>query len=382
MRKSIELADIVREHGEEFKKTHSLTKKQKSVLSAIALCRTEKLGFHRDRCNECGHQELHYNSCRDRHCPKCQSVAQHKWVNNRIKQILPVPYYHVVFTLPSDLFPLTIYNKRQIYDLLFNAAASTLKIFGRDERWLGGKIGFFGILHTWGQTLWHHPHVHFIVVGGAVRDNTWIAPKHKGKFLFPVHALSQVFRAIFLRRFKKLIATNEISFPVFQEPGCKVDMHSLLHRLAAKNWVVYCKSPMKKPEHVLRYIGRYTHRVAISNSRILDSENGKVHFSYKDYRQKCMTNKRMILPFNGFLQRFLWHVLPEKYHRIRHYGFLANGAAKKMHALILALLQIEGEKLEPESHVIHCPVCEKGIMILCQLVTASGLTITPRSGFV
>lgn len=183
-RLGVEVADIIREHRESFSANRSLTNKQNRVLSAIEYCRTGRLGYHLDECPECKHLEISYNSCRDRHCPKCQGIAQRQWVENRIDQLLPVPYYHVVFTLPSGLFPFSLYNKRLVYNLLFDSAASTLKQFGEDPKWLGGQIGFFGVLHTWGQTLWHHPHVHFIVAGGARNKNgDWIKPKHKGKFL-------------------------------------------------------------------------------------------------------------------------------------------------------------------------------------------------------
>lgn len=210
----LEIADIIRIHGTEFREGRSLTTKQKRVFSALLYCRTERLGYHLDQCPECNHREISFNSCRDRHCPKCQGIAQRQWVESRNDQILPVPYYHVVFTLPSGLFPFSLYNKEPIYNLLFDSAADTFKKFGEDPQWLGGKLGFFGILHTWGQTMWHHPHVHFIVAGGA-RDKkgNWIKPKHNGKFLFPVHGVSKAFRGKFMKGLESVLRTENFVLP-------------------------------------------------------------------------------------------------------------------------------------------------------------------------
>lgn len=338
-RPSIELADIVRENIDSFSSTRKLTRKQNRVLSSIQYCRTSKLGYHLDECSECHHREISYNSCRDRHCPKCQGAAQRQWVEKRSEQILPVPYYHIVFTLPPGLFPLSLYNKQAIYNLLFDSAAKTLKAFGEDPKWLGGQLGFFGILHTWGQTLWHHPHVHFLVAGGArTKSGQWIKPKHKGKFLFPVRGLSKVFRGRFMKGLEAFLETEESLIPdEFTANNQKWNKRKYLRSLVDKDWVVYCKSPMRNPEHMVKYIGRYTHKIAISNYRLISSKNGQVCFSYRDYKDG-KKRKIMSLSTDNFLQRFLWHVLPEGFHRIRHYGFLANGSARTSLKDILEIL--------------------------------------------
>jgi hypothetical protein len=295
-----------------------------------------------------------------------------------MNQILPVPYYHLVFTLPATLFPFSLYNKKLVYNLLFDSAAATLTQFGKDPRWLGGKIGFFGILHTWGQTLWHHPHVHFIVAGGAIKDNgTWIEAQHKGKFLFPVRALSKVFRGIFMRGLEKAIKKSNYALPVERAPYWKTwTPEKFLKTMVAREWIVYCKSPFKKAEHVIRYIGRYTHRVALSNSRLISMENGRVQFSYKDYREKENRNKKMVLNATEFLQRFLWHVLPQKFHRIRHYGFLANGTAEKSCRKIMELLGgSPRERGKEEKIKIKCPACGNGFMVMIKLLTQSNFLL-------
>lgn len=378
-RKGLELADIIRKHGESFIGSRSLTRKQKSVLSAIELCRTGHLGCHLDGCTVCNHREISYNSCRDRHCPKCQGIAQRQWVDKRMEQILPVPYYHVVFTLPSSLFPFSLYNKKLVYNLLFDSAAATLKEFGRDPQWLGGKMGFFGVLHTWGQTLWHHPHVHFIVPGGAVKgDGSFVRPKHKGKFLFPVRGVSKVFQGKFMRGLERAIDSDNVHPPEDQgSTECKWQPKVFLRSLVSKKWVVYCKSPFKKPEDVIKYVGRYTHKVALSNSRLETMSDGQISFSYKDYRDNSK-KKVMTLDVKDFLQRFLWHVLPERFHRIRHYGFLANGVAKTSCERIKNIIgcRVEAIKGNPVLRQFPCPKCKNGIMIVLQLITRSGHLIT------
>ena len=354
-RNGLELSDIIRKYGHEFRQSRSLSKKQKSVLSAIELCRTEHLGYHLDECTVCNHQEISYNSCRDRHCPKCQGIAQRKWVERRTEQLLPVPYYHVVFTLPAGLFPFSLYNKELIYNLLFESAAATLKEFGRDPRWLGGNLGFFGILHTWGQTLWHHPHLHFIVAGGGLKeDGSWVYPKHKGKFLFPVRGVSKVFRGKFMRKLENAITKNVFELP--SDFNGSWQPERFLQSLVTKDWIVYCKVPFKKAKHVVRYIGRYTHRVALSNSRLIGMYNDTVKFTYRDYRDN-KKRKDMKLKVDDFLQRFVWHILPEKFHRIRHFGFLANGTAQRSCERIRKILGIDQEisedRFEEKSTAFH-----------------------------
>ena len=370
----LEVSDIIRQYGKEFGRTRSLTKKQKSVLSAVKLCRTELLGFHIDQCTKCNHREISYNSCRDRHCPKCQGISQRQWVDKRIKQLLPVPYYHVVFTLPAGLFPFSLYNKKLIYNLLFHSAAATLKEFGKDPQWLGGTLGFYCILHTWGQTLWHHPHLHCIVAGGALKaDGSWVFPKHKGKFLFPVKAVSKVFRGKFMRGLEQSIINNDFRIPEDNQI-VKQDWNPrrFLQSLTTRSWVVYCKSPFKKAEHVVKYIGRYTHRVAINNSRLVAMKNGLITFRYRDYKDKKKT-KIIVLKAHDFLQRFMWHVLPEKFHKIRHYGFLANGSARSACIKIRDILGVKPGVHESPSVLpkIICKKCKIGTMVLLKLLTQS-----------
>lgn len=378
-RERLELADIIRQYGHDFRRSRSLTNKHKAVLSAIECCRTERLGYHLDTCTHCDYREISYNSCRDRHCPKCQGIAQRSWVAKQLCHLLPVPYYHIVFTLPAALFPFSLYNKELIYTLLFNSAAVTLKEFGQDPRWLGGQLGFVGILHTWGQTLWHHPHVHFIVAGGALGpEGGWIHPRHQGRFLFPVRALSRVFRGKFMRGLER--AVTEGAFHVPEEckhSGQKWDPRRFLQSLTARDWIVYCKSPFRGAEEVVRYIGRYTHRVALANSRLVAMANDQVRFSYRDYKEGGKA-KIMGIGAHDFLQRFLWHVLPEKFHRIRHYGFLANGRVLATCARIRAALGEEHVPREPEQTMGHvaCKQCKIGRMVLWKLLTTGGHLIT------
>ena len=325
-----EVADIFRRYGNEYRQKHSTTPRQRKVMRDIKRCRTSALGFHADKCKECGEIDISYNSCRNRHCPKCQGTARRRWVRNRIEELLPVNYYHVVFTLPHRLFPVSLYNQALIYELLFKSASATLIEFGRDKRWLGGQVGFWGILHSWGQRLWQHIHAHFVIAGGALgEDGRWIEPRYGGKFLFPVRALSKVFRGKFIEGIKKAYYEGKLTIPdQAGELNREEEFENWVNGLVSKDWVVYCKPPFGNAQEVVNYIGRYTHRVAISNRRILSIEGGEVRFSYKDYRKDRIAWREMTLKAEEFIRRFLWHILPEGFHKIRHYGFLANGRAK------------------------------------------------------
>lgn len=338
-----------------------MTARQHKVMNAITHCRTAKYGYHIDQCDRCGHRQEEYNSCRDRHCPKCQGIARKKWVAHRIENILPVAHYHVVFTLPHLLHDIVCHNRRLIYNLLFESSAATLLTFGRDPKWLGGEIGFYGVLHTWGQTLWQHPHVHYIVPGGGLsKDGRWVEPPHRGKFLFPVHALSKVFRGKFIEGLKKAYAQGDLTLPEACED---LQFQRFLDSVVARNWVVYCKPPFGDAEEVVRYIGRYTHRVAISNHRIEELGHEKVRFRYKDYRRQHAGWREMTLVPHEFIRRFLWHVLPCRFHKIRHYGFLANGRCKSKVAAIREHLK-DRESAVAESADddtgIMCPECGEG----------------------
>lgn len=365
---NIEVSDIFISYGDDFRSSNGMTEKQHNVMNNIMNCRTEWFGYHQDKCDNCGYIESEFNSCRDRHCPKCQAVSRKKWIDARLDDILPVPYYHVVFTLPHLLTDMLGYNKKLIYDLLFSSASQTLLTFGHDPKWLGGEIGFFGVLHTWGQTLWPHPHLHFILPGGALsEDCRWITPRYSGKFLFPVKALSKVFKGKFIAGLKAACASGDLVMPP-EMIGSKetVKFESWLNRFAARKWVVYCKSPLKNPEQVVRYIGRYTHRVAIANSRITEVKDGRVIFKYKDYKASRISWETMTLDSAEFIRRFLWHVLPAGFHKIRHFGYLANGRAKTNIAAIKRLLtesceKNDGKKIEDWQK--NCPACEGGKLI-------------------
>lgn len=365
---SFEVSDVFLEHGEEYRINNRMTKKQHNVMANITNCRTSWFGYHEDKCDNCGHSESDFNSCRDRHCPKCQAVSKRKWITARLDDILPVPYYHVIFTLPHLVHDLLQYNKKLIYDLLFSRAAQTLLTFGHDHKWLGGEIGFIGVLHTWGQTLWAHPHLHFLVPGGALtEDGRWVEPPYRSRFLFPVHALSMVFKGKFIEGLKQAHACGDLVIPPdTSNLADPLEFERWLNRLASPKWVVYCKSPLENPEQVVRYIGRYTHRVAISNSRILDVQGGKVTFNYKDYKDSRISWKTMCLDAQEFIRRFLWHVLPSGFHKIRHFGYLANGRRKTAVPLIKRLLDIvpgQANSKKIDNCRQPCPKCDKGSLI-------------------
>ena len=366
-----EVADIFNLYGEEYRQNHKLTADQLNVMYAICHCRTAAYGYHADVCDNCGHIETAYNSCRNRHCPKCQGIAKRKWVETRLDELLPVAYHHATFTLPNQISVLSLHNQKLIYDLLFNAASQALLIFGDDPKWLGAKPGFYGILHTWSQTLWPHVHLHFIVTaGGLTDDGKWIEPKYKGKFLFPVKALSKVFRGKFIEGLKNAYYANELVLPdKLKKLEDKDEFEQWIDLLVSSNWVVNSKPPFSGPEEVVRYIGRYTHRVAISNHRIISIADGKICFSYKDNKEKDKSKvwKEMVLPADQFIKRFLWHVLPKRYHRIRHYGFLTNGKKKVNLEIIRDFFKSEKDAKEcakvittDDADGIICPKCKKG----------------------
>jgi len=371
---NIELSDVFQTYGEDYRLNNGMTEKQHKVMRNIINCRTAWFGYHLDRCDNCGHTENDYNSCRDRHCPKCQAVSRRKWISARLSDIIPVPYYHVIFTLPHLLHDILPYNKRLIYDLLYSSASQTLLAFGRDKKWLGGEIGFIGVLHSWGQTLWRHPHLHFLVPGGAITDDgRWVEPPYRGKFLFPVQALSMVFKGKFIEGLKNLYDQKQLVIPPeVCHLGEKVEFENWLNRFAARKWVVYCKSPLADPEQVVRYIGRYTHRVAISNGRILDARDGKVTFKYKDYKDNRISWKTMSLDAQEFIRRFLWHTLPSRFHKIRHFGFLANGRRESSISRIKRLLDTGRDQGNPnitDDYRKPCPECKDGSLIPQMIVT-------------
>ena len=379
-----ELADIFRLYGEAYRLSHKLTSEQLKAMHDIEFCRTMVFGHHVDKCDKCGHLEKGFNSCRNRNCPKCQSSVQMQWVQDRLDNLLPVPYYHVVFTLPNQVFPIAIYNQKLVYDLLFASVAATLKTFGRDEKWLGADIGFTAVLHTWGQTLVHHPHIHIIIpAGGLNADGEWIAAEYGERFLFPKDALADVFQGKFIAGLKKLYYDGELELPgSLAERFADVDeFEGWIDTLVTHRWVAHIESPMIGPEAVVRYLGRYTHRTAIGNSRILSIDNGQISFKYKDYaddnKQKVMT-----LSADDFITRFLYHIPPKGYHRIRHFGFLTNGQAEKNVTRIRTQLDapprpVEGNeaRAEANAHRATCPHCGQGRLIPILIVQPWGTVI-------
>jgi hypothetical protein len=329
-RSPLEVADVVRHYGDAYLARYGAVTStaQHRVLQAVAQCRTAMLGGHKAQCDHCGHEEISYNSCRNRHCPKCQGSAQAAWLAAREQELLDVPYCHVVFTLPAQVGPLALQNPRVVYTLLFQAVAETLQTIARDPKHLGAEIGFLGVLHTWGQTLHHHPHLHCLVpAGGLTVDGTaWIpCPK---RFFLPVRVLSRFFRRTFLTALHQAAAQGTLSMQGACQPlAVPQAWRQWLATLSQTEWVVYAKPPLAGPQPVLHYLARYTHRVAITNGRLLACTDAHVTFRWKDY-QRGNRQRMMTLEAVEFIRRFLLHVLPRGLQRIRHYGFFANGVRK------------------------------------------------------
>lgn len=349
-------------------------------MTAIEIFRTAALGGHVESCQDCSHTRIAYNSCRNRHCPKCQWTAAQKWLDARKAELLPLPYFHVVFTLPGELGTIAYQNKAKVYGLLFSAAAETLTTIAADPKHLGAQIGVTGVLHTWGQTLDHHPHVHCIVPGGGISldGKSWISCRPN--FFLPVRVLSRLFRRLFLEGLAKLHGNNELQF--FGKIGALDDPVAFRDHIAPlrkKEWVVYAKEPFGGPEQVLAYLARYTHRVAISNRRLVSIGDDYVSFRWKDYRETGRhKSKVMHLPPPEFMRRFLMHVLPERFHRIRHYGLFANGHRVEKLALCRRLLhepatspdtaqtadKIDGEKPGQRFDPPPCPCCGGRMIVI------------------
>ena len=378
----LELADIVRVHGDAYRRTHRLAKVQAVALRAIERCRTAALGGHRETCDRCGAVRLRYHSCRNRHCPKCQTLTKERWLAARRADLLPIPYFHVVLTLPHVLNALAQGNPRVIYALLFRAAADTLLTFGRDPRHLGGTVGITAILHTWGQALTQHLHLHCLVTGGALAadHSRWIAGR--SSFLFPVRAMSTVFRAKYLAGLQRAYDVGELTFAGGTAPLASPRAFTgFLGQLRAVDWIVYAKRPFAGPEPVLDYLGRYTHRVALSNDRLVDHGDGRVRFRWKDYTDHDRV-KVMTLAADEFLRRFLLHVVPRGFMRIRHFGLLANRTRRGTLTRCRALLghpPPDDMAVRPERVVVllqrltgldlsRCPVCGDGRMQITALV--------------
>jgi hypothetical protein len=373
-----EVADVIRTHQHDFlaRWRHVLSREQKQALRALRDCRTAALGGHRYQCDRCEHRVLLYNSCRNRHCPKCRATARAKWLAERQAELLPVPYFHVVFTLPQQIGHLALQNPRRIYNILFQAASETLLTIAADPRHLGAAIGFLAVLHTWGQNLHLHPHLHCVVPGGGISPDgsRWIACRKS--FFLPVRVLSRLFRKKFLRALGTAFRNGALHFSGelrhLSEPSA---FRALCQQAARMEWVVYAKPPFGGPRRVLKYLARYTHRVAISNQRLRALDNGRVSFDWKDYARRGKT-ATMSLDAVEFLRRFLLHVLPSGLVRIRQFGFLANRGRKQKLEHCRALLAVpptapslgSGPRIEPPH---PCPICKLGQLLLVEVLSAA-----------
>jgi Putative transposase/Transposase zinc-binding domain len=352
-RTAVEVADIFRDHGAAWRSANAghVSLEQLKVMSAIERCRTAALGGHVARCEDCAHTLIAYNSCRNRHCPKCQGAAAREWLAEREAELLPVPYFHVVFTLPAALRNIAYQNKAVVYDLLFKASAETLITIAADPKHLGARIGFISVLHSWGSALVHHPHVHMIVPGGGLsrERSSWIACRPR--YFLPVQVLSALFRRLFLKMLLAAHAAEHLQF--FGDLATLADKTAFdryLKPLRNVNWVVYAKEPFAGPKQVLRYLSRYTHRVAISNRRLISAKENGVTFKYKDYRLDGSARyTSMTLAADEFIRRFLIHVLPKGFHRIRHYGLLAKSNCAANIARARELLAVPLCSNEPEA---------------------------------
>jgi len=384
-RHGVEVADIFRQYGEDYRKAHRMPLNHHRAMHAIEVCRTAALGGHRYKYS-CGHVDISYNSCRNRHCPKCQTLQKEKWIEARCEDLLPIQYFHVVFTIPSELNPLVIMNQRVMYNILFRSVSETLMELSNNPKHLGARTGFIGILHTWGQNLMDHPHIHCVVPGGGLSSDgsRWVSCRKR--FFIPVRVMSSLFRGKFLDYLKSSFESGELIFPGgichLKDPKT-FDMFR--GQFYHKKWVVYCKPPFDGAEGVLKYLGRYTHRIAISNNRILKVQDGDISFRWRDYadgdKQKTMTLKA-----TEFIRRFLLHVLPPRYVRIRHFGLLGNRRRKDNIALCRKLIgsceTVTKEKKDTETwqdqllricgiDINTCPVCKNGTMVMVELLLPS-----------
>jgi hypothetical protein len=387
-RPRFEVADVFCCYGADYRQKHgaSMSVAQRRVMTAIEVCRTAVLGGHLEQCDHCGHQRNAYNSCANRHCPKCQSLARAKWLEDRHSELLNTQYFHVVFTVPEEISTITHHNKRQVYGILFRAAAETLRTIAADPKHLGAQIGFFTVLHTWGSNLLHHPHLHCVVSGGGLSadGSQWIYCRNG--FFLSVRVLSRLFRRLFLEQLCNAFDAGNLEFfsslESLQDPSA---FRNYLAPLREVEWVIYAKRPFAGPEQVLDYVGRYTHPVAISNNRLLDIAEGKVSFRYKDYRHEAQ-QKTMTLQAEEFIRRFLLHVLPEGFQRIRYYGFLASRYRQQKLARCRDLL--DTSQPEPAASKVNndyrdryeeltgsslwqCPVCHQGRMLIIEILQRS-----------
>ena len=380
----MEAADIFRAYGPMYRQTHSLPLQSHKAMNAIVQCRTPRLGGRLDRCDRCGYSRLFYNSCRNRHCPKCGALARERWVRARKKTVLPVVYFHAVFTVPDILNPLVLTNQRELYHILFRAGSETLLELGRDPKHLGAEIGVIATLHTWGQNMMDHPHLHCIVTGGGLSEDgkRWVRPKKTVKgvdFFVHVNVISDLFKKKFLAYLKEAFDAGSLTFcGKTAHLGSKTAFYRFKNELYARQWVTYCKEPFSGVENVLEYLGRYIHRVAISNRRILRLEDGRVTFKWRDYRDG--REKLMKLDVFEFIRRFLLHVLPTGFFKVRYYGIFSSRNRKTK---LMRCMKILGERLM-EQKAFHdwrelffdmtgidlsiCPKCKTGRMVAFPIV--------------
>jgi Putative transposase/Transposase zinc-binding domain len=386
-RPKLEVADVFRRYGEAYRQQHgaSMSSAQRRVMTAIEVCRTAALGGHLERCDQCGHERNAFNSCRDRHCPKCQCLARMQWIQDRQSELLNVQYFHIVFTVPEEIAAIAYQNKEIVYSILFQATADTLKTIAADPKHLGAEIGFFAVLHSWGQNLMHHPHLHCVVPGGGLSPDgqRWVSCRPG--FFLTVRVLSRLFRRLFLEALRKAFDSGKLLFFSVLESLRETDAFAeLLSRAKAHEWVVYAKRPFAGPQQVLDYVGRYTHRVAISNNRLRDIENGQVGFQWKDYRQSAQL-KTMTLTADEFIRRFLLHVLPDGFQRIRYYGFLGNryrqqkleqcrrllgmaAPAERSNALPVEKDYRDRYEELTGNSLYQCPQCRQGRMLVVEIL--------------
>jgi hypothetical protein len=384
-----EVADIFRRYGEDFDKYNSLSYEQKKVMHHIEVCRTAELGGHVEQCDQCGFERIAYNSCRDRHCPKCQTLTKEQWLNDRKSELLPCGYFHLVFTLPHDLNPIILCNKKITLQILFNAVSATLQAFAKDPQWrLEGQLGFICVLHTWSQTLIDHFHLHCLIPAGAfsLAKDRWTPARDS--FLFRIDSLAKEFRKRYLHALETAYFKEKLIFPgntaEFEE---KQTFEGLIQSLSKVKWIAYAKAPFAGPEQVLEYLGRYTHRVAISNNRIVSIDNGKVTFTYRDRKQN--ETREMTVDADEFIRRFLLHVLPKGFMKIRYFGFLANKNKKKAISILRKLINPEAklpEKIKETvqemmlrltgSDITCCPKCKKGKMMIIRKLPKPDRTLS------
>jgi hypothetical protein len=373
----VELADIFRLYADDYRRSHAMSYQQLKVMHHIEICRTAVLGGHVEQCDQCAFEQIAYNSCRDRHCPKCQTLTKEQWLNDRKSELLPCGYFHLVFTLPHDLNPIILSNKRITLNILFTAVNQSLQAFAKDPQWrLEGRLGFISVLHTWSQTLIDHFHLHCLIPAGALsfKKDRWIPAKET--FLFKISSLAKQFRKRYLNLLVNAYLKGELIFT--QKTAGLKSKHAfqqLIKALSKTRWIAYAKRPFAGPDQVLEYLGRYTHRVAISNNRIISIDNGRVTFAYRD-RQKDNQIKKMTLNAHEFIRRFLLHVLPKGLMKIRYFGFLSHTIKKKDIALIRKLIDPDAPLPEKINESIGemmlrltgidiscCPQCKKGKMI-------------------